>query len=206
MATDASRISDSVLGFGGKAVLTSPDHVSGSDRIAEAADILGLDNDAMIINVQGDEPDMPPALINQVAGALGDDPAASMATASAAVDDESQLDDPSVVKVVCDQAGYAIYFSRATIPWVRSDGSSAFVDHAITVVRRHLGIYAYRAGYIRTFASRDRCELEALEKLEQLRSIWYGDRIRCVEAAETPGPGIDTSEDLERARQDLSPD
>jgi len=127
-----------------------------------------------------------------------------MATASTWLATSSQLTDPSVVKVVTDKSGYAVYFSRATIPWVRSENSSELADNALQYGRRHLGIYAYRAGYIRSFAARDSCELENLEKLEQLRGIWHGDRILCVDAVETPGPGIDTEQDLDRARKALS--
>ncbi len=203
VATDDIRIAEAVNGFGGNAVLTSQDHPSGSDRIAEASRSLGLKDDAIIVNVQGDEPDMPAALINQVASALASDLDAAMATASAVFDDVSQLKDPSVVKVVTDKMGYAIYFSRAPIPWVRSEKSSDLAEHAHQRARRHLGIYAYRAGYIRKFASRKSCALENLEKLEQLRGIWHGDKILCVDAVEMPGPGIDTPQDLERARQAL---
>ena len=204
VATDDDRIVDVVKGFGGDAVLTSRDHPSGSDRIAEACRILGLEDQDIIVNVQGDEPDMPAALIDQVAQALASDGVASMATASTLLEDRSQLTDPSVVKVVTDRKGYAIYFSRATIPWVRSENSSKLAETAIKYGRRHLGIYAYRAGYIKTFAARESCELENLEKLEQLRGIWYGDRILCVDAVDTPGPGIDTEQDLERARKAVS--
>ena len=204
VATDDNRIVEAVKGFGGEAVLTSRDHPSGSDRIAEASRILGLEDQEIIINVQGDEPDMPAVLIDQVARALASDDVASMATASTLLENRSQLTDPSVVKVVIDRNGYAIYFSRATIPWVRSEKSSELADNALQYGRRHLGIYAYRAGYIRTFAAREICELESLEKLEQLRGIWYGDRILCVDAVETPGPGIDTDQDLDRARKSIS--
>jgi 3-deoxy-manno-octulosonate cytidylyltransferase (CMP-KDO synthetase) len=204
VATDHNRIVEVVKGFGGTAVLTSTDHPSGSDRIAEASRILGLENQEIIVNVQGDEPDMPAALIDQVAVALASDSGASMATASTLLEDRSQVTDPSVVKVVTDRNGYAIYFSRATIPWVRGENSSQLAESALQHGRRHLGIYAYRAGYIKEFAARGSCELENLEKLEQLRGIWYGDRILCVDAVQTPGPGIDTEQDLEQARKAIS--
>lgn len=201
VATDDDRIVRAVMGFDGHIVMTVEAHRSGSDRIAEAVSTLGLKDDAIVVNVQGDEPDMPVALIEQVAQALADDADAVMATACARLDDIAQLTDPSVVKVVTDKRGYAIYFSRATIPWMDSEKASALVPQH---VRRHLGIYAYRVGYIKRFASRQSCELENLEKLEQLRSIWYGDKICCVEAVEAPGPGIDTEADLERARQNMA--
>ncbi len=201
VATDDKRISDVVAGFGGESIMTSTEHQSGSDRIAEAATLRGLDRDAIVINVQGDEPDMPAALIRQVARALYDNPDASMSTASAELDDESQVLDPSVVKVVVDRNQYAMYFSRATIPWVRDESSLSISADASRFVRRHLGIYAYHVGYICDFARRSPCQLEDLEKLEQLRALWAGDRIKCVHAVESPGPGIDTLDDLERIRK-----
>ena len=204
VATDDARIADAVTGFGGEVVMTSPRHRCGSDRIAEAATALDLKDDAMIVNVQGDEPDMPAALIDQVAQALADDADAAMATACAPLDEVSQLTDSSVVKVVTDNSGHAIYFSRAAIPWVagaRGENSSDLAPHALQHLRRHLGIYAYSAGYIRLFASRQSCALENLEKLEQLRALWHGDKICCVDAVAAPSSGIDTEADLERARQ-----
>ncbi len=201
VATDDQRIVDVVEGFGGQAALTSRDHPSGSDRIAEASQKLGLAADDVIVNVQGDEIDMPAALINQVASALDAGSDAVMATASAPLAYPEEVSDPSVVKVVSDQSGYAIYFSRATIPWVRDELTSGLAGHAQDYIRRHLGIYAYSAGYIRTFAARGHCQLEDLEKLEQLRALWHGEKIRCVEALQSPGPGIDTEQDLQRARE-----
>jgi len=180
--------------------MTSPHHLSGSDRIAEAIDKLGFPDQEIIVNVQGDEPKMPPALINQVSELLVQKQLAVMATASASLDNPGQLTDPSVVKVVTDCNGYAIYFSRATIPWVRHETSSRLADNAASVVRRHLGIYAYRCGYIRQFSRQSMCELEQHEKLEQLRVLWHGEKIACAEAVEIPGPGIDTPADLERIR------
>ncbi len=199
VATDDPRIVAAVERFGGQSVLTSRCHPSGSDRIAEASRKLGLAGNDIIVNVQGDEIDMPAALINQVANAL--DPQSVMVTASAPLTRDSDVADPSVVKVVSDKAGHAIYFSRATIPWVRGESASALAGHARSHIRRHLGIYAYSAGYIRTFASRGCCQLEDLEKLEQLRALWYGEKIRCVEALQVPAPGIDTAQDLQRARE-----
>ena len=201
VATDNQRIVEAVERFGGQSVLTSRRHPSGSDRIAEASQKLGLAADDIIVNVQGDELDMPAVLINQVANALDPGSDAVMVTASAPLTCASEVSDPSVVKVVSDKSGYAIYFSRATIPWVRDESTSGLADHAQDHIRRHLGIYAYSAGYIRAFASRGHCQLEDLEKLEQLRAIWYGEKIRCVEALQIPGPGIDTEQDLQRARE-----
>ncbi len=201
VATDDNRIVEAVAGFGGQSVLTSSDHESGSDRIAEACEILNFDDDTIVVNVQGDEPDMPAALINQLADALFSESKAMSATASAPLDDIQQLQDPSIVKVVTDKYDYAVYFSRATIPWVRSENDSGLAADAWEIVRRHLGIYAYRVAYLKKFSALSSCDLEYREKLEQLRSIWHGDKILVVEAVETPGPGIDTEEDLEIARK-----
>lgn len=199
VATDDRRIADVVQGFGGAVVITATEHESGTDRIAEAVTILGLADDVTVVNVQGDEPDMPPALIEQLAIALERGESVEMATASAPIDDTSQLQDPSVVKVVVDRNEIALYFSRSTIPW--QDYKLTNNPAIPTNVRRHLGIYAYRAGYIKSFAARLPCELERLERLEQLRALWYGERIRCIQAIEIPGPGIDTATDLERVRE-----
>ncbi len=202
VATDDSRIETAVTRFGGQVVMTSEQHASGTDRVAEAASKLRLEEDEIIVNVQGDEPDMPPALVKQVAQALDADSVAKSCTASTPLDSAAQLHDPSVVKVVTDQSGYALYFSRAPVPWSRQEQQIG--EGPALSASRHLGIYAYRAGYIREFAGRPVCQLEQLEKLEQLRTLWYGEKILCVEALETPGPGIDTPQDLERARQQFT--
>ncbi len=201
VATDSRRITDAVESFGGEAVLTAPDHPSGSDRIAEASSLLGIEDGEIIVNVQGDEPDMSARLINQLVEGLVNDEVAAMATASAPLDHEAQLADPAVVKVVCDQSGHAMYFSRAPIPWVRDSGSSCPAENAGSHVSRHLGIYAYRAGFLRKYARMKRPVLEELEKLEQLRVLWHGHKILCLEAVVIPDPGIDTPEDLTAARK-----
>lgn len=202
VATDDARIQRAVAEFGCQVVMTAAHHPSGTDRIAEAADQLSLSDDEIIVNVQGDEPEMPPALIDQVAALLARQDAgqnaAVMATASAPIDDAEQLNDPSVVKVITDRDGYALYFSRAAIPRMRDDANLA---EAISVVRRHLGIYAYRRGYLRRFAQRPVCALEKYEQLEQLRVLVYGEKIACAEAVEIPAPGIDTPADLKRIRR-----
>ena len=200
VATDDERVRDAVEDFGGVAVMTRDDHPSGSDRIAEAVTLLELDDHDIVLNVQGDEPDMPVALMDQVVAALAADPKSCMATASAPLDDADQLTNPAVVKVVTDRDGRALYFSRAPIPWTRRSDDSALADDAWRHARRHLGIYAYRAGYIREFAARPACPPEKMEQLEQLRALWHGETITCVEAVEVPGPGIDTPADLDKAR------
>jgi len=213
VATDDARIARAVAAVDGDAVLTG-EHESGSDRIDEAAELLGLAPDAVIVNLQGDEPRMPAALINQVAARLAGDARAAMATASAPLDSPAQLADPSVVKVVVDAAGYALYFSRAGIPW-GADGADSAVDDgadsaavdagagvadATVTARRHIGLYAYRRAYLRQFAQYGACELERRERLEQLRALWHGDVIACVQAVAVPPPGVDTAEDVARMR------
>ncbi len=197
VATDDARVEQAVRDFGGRVVMTSSDHPSGTDRVAEAVGKLGFADQEIVVNVQGDEPEMPPELIDQVADLLASRQQAALATASAPFDHPAQLADPSVVKVVVDRNGYALYFSRAAIPHSRDGTASA----AATTARRHLGIYAYRCGYLRRFAERPVCPVEEQEKLEQLRALWYGEKIACAEATAIPAAGIDTREDLERARR-----
>lgn len=206
VATDDERIVECVNTFGGHAVMTSPHHPSGSDRIAEACEVIGLQGHDIVVNVQGDEPDMPQALINQLAEALARADGVDMATASAPLDHARDVTDPSVVKVVCDKSNRALYFSRATIPWVRQPQSSNLAEGAGDFVRRHLGIYAYRCGFLKRFTEMPQSPLEELEKLEQLRALWHGEKILCVEALEVPGPGIDTPEDLLRLQNRDSAD
>lgn len=207
VATDHAEVQAAVQAFANhtdttttQAILTSPDHPCGSDRIAEAIDLLNLPDDTLIVNVQGDEPQIPPRLITQVADLLAqkqpDTPAIKIATATAPLADPAHLTDPSIVKVVTDHADNALYFSRAAIPHQR-DGDESDTPQK---PRRHLGIYAYRAAYLREFAKRPPCPLEQHEKLEQLRALWYGDKIACAQAIEIPPPGIDTPADLARVR------
>lgn len=201
VATDDARIARAVTDFGATAVMSDALHSCGTDRIAEAAARLGFEEHEIIVNLQGDEPLMPPALINQVAQHLARRPCAAMATASAPLA-PGQLADPSVVKVVTDQDGYALYFSRAAIA-----RRPAPPEHdGTTVARRHIGIYAYRYGYLRRFSARPACALEQYERLEQLRVLWYGDRIACAEALEIPATGIDTPDDAARIRRIAWPD
>jgi len=217
VATDDARIADAAAAAGARALLTAAAHRSGSDRIDEAAAQLQLGADDIIVNLQGDEPRMPAALINQVAARLAGDPQAEMATATAPLDDAAQLADPAVVKVVTCARGYALYFSRAAIPWggdaaddaAAGDSADGDVDSAAadstaagpaTGPRRHIGIYAYRRDYLRRFAARGACALERRERLEQLRALWHGAHIACVEAVQAPPPGVDTAADVERLR------
>ena len=200
VATDDRRIYDIVIEFGAQAVMTSADHNSGSDRVAEAVAYLGLNDNEIIVNVQGDEPDIPPVLVNQVAAALEADHNCHMCTAITDIEHESELQDPAVVKVVTDINDYALYFSRSSIPFVRDS-----TGRGVAPPQRHLGIYGYRAGYIKNFASQAVSPLEESEKLEQLRALWYGDRILCIKADKIPTAGVDTEQDLERMRKHFNP-
>lgn len=193
VATDDARIEQAALEAGAEAIMTRADHHSGTDRIAEAIGLLGLREDEIVINVQGDEPDMPPELIRQLADALAQNPALLMCTACAPITEQIEINDPNVVKVVRDRNDFALYFSRAPIAFDRDEtGKFAY--------RRHLGIYAYRAAYVIEYSAAPVCSLEEAEKLEQLRVLYRGDRIYCPDAARVPGLGIDTEADLDRAR------
>lgn len=200
VATDNERIHRIVTEHGARAIMTSSDHASGTDRIAEATEHLGLDDDAVIVNVQGDEPEMPPELIDQVASALVQEPQCCMSTACTAITTESEFADSSVVKVVTDHRGFALYFSRSAIPFDRNSP----VSDLSGLARRHLGIYGYRAGFVRKFSGWSACPLEAQEKLEQLRVLWHGGRILCVDTNIRPGIGVDTEQDLEAVRRNFS--
>ena len=193
VATDDARIEHLALSAGAEAVMTRADHQSGTDRIAETAQLLSLSGAEIIINVQGDEPDMPPELIRQMADSLAQNQQISMCTACTPITHAGSINDPNVVKVVRDKNDIALYFSRSPIPFDR-DGPGEFA------YRRHLGIYAYRANYLIEFASTSPCALEQSEKLEQLRVLYRGDRLYCPDAVKSPGVGIDTQADIERAR------
>ncbi|WP_416310536.1 3-deoxy-manno-octulosonate cytidylyltransferase [Pseudomonas sp. W03] len=204
VATDDQRIFDACQGFGAEVVLTRADHNSGTDRLAEVADALGLADDAIVVNVQGDEPLVPPSIIDQVAANLAAHPEAGIATLCEEIHDPAALFNPNIVKVVSDKNGLALTFSRATLPWARD----AFaVDReslpANVPYRRHIGIYAYRARFLRDFVAWGPCWLEDTECLEQLRALWHGVRIHVADALEAPQAGVDTPEDLERVRRIL---
>jgi 3-deoxy-manno-octulosonate cytidylyltransferase (CMP-KDO synthetase) len=198
VATDDERIAAAVRTFGGTVCMTSPAHASGTDRIAETVEQLGLPPESIVVNLQGDEPQMPAALIRQVAQLLNERGEAQMATACHVIDEPAEFRDPNVVKVVTDRQGYAMYFSRAPVPWPREGGGELGGE---TRAYRHIGLYAYRAGFVREFAAWPVCALELTEGLEQLRALWQGARIAVCEAESLPGPGIDTAEDLERLRR-----
>ena len=198
IATDDETIARVARDFGADVLLTSAEHESGTDRLAEVVDQLGLDDDRLVVNLQGDEPLVPEQLIHQVVDGLAGDGDASIATVCKEVRNQRDYSDPSVVKVVRNRKGYAMYFSRAPIPWARNaDGVSSRWPQKPANVFHHIGIYAYRAGYLRRFATQEPCELESIEKLEQLRALWNGERIRVLKAYSLPGPGVDTIHDLE---------
>ena len=202
VATDDQRIVDACKAFGAHVVLTRADHESGTDRLAEVATQLGLASDAIVVNVQGDEPMIPPQVIDQVAANLAAHPEARMATLAEPIEDAQTLFNPNVVKVVSDINGLALTFSRATLPWARDD----FALHPDTLpqgvpYRRHIGIYASRAGFLHDFVSWGPCWLENTERLEQLRALWHGVRIHVADVVEAPPAGVDTPEDLERVRR-----
>lgn len=202
VATDDARIEAAARAFGAEVVMTSPEHRSGTDRIADAARQLGLPDDALVVNVQGDEPLMPPPLIRQVAGNLAAHPAADMATLSQRILTLSDLASPHVVKVVCDREGYALYFSRALIPQPRDGMPEAeHLADAVPGWQRHIGIYAYRVGFLRAFVRWPPAAIESTEMLEQLRALWNGASIHVAEACAPAPVGVDTPDDLARLRE-----
>lgn len=203
IATDDERIAAAARGFGAVVVTTDPAHASGTDRIAEVARRLGWPDDAIVVNLQGDEPAMPVVLIDQVADLLARHPAAQIATLAAPVTGLAEYLDPNAVKVVVDARGRALYFSRAPIPWHRDaagSGAPAHCDGAL----RHIGLYAYRVSALLRLAALPVAPLEDAEKLEQLRALHHGMEIRVGEAACRPGPDVNTAEDLARAAEALS--
>ncbi len=193
VATDSDEIEAAVSAAGGQACMTSSEHPSGTDRINEAAAAIGLPADAVVVNVQGDEPLIPPAVIDQIATLL-DTSGARMASLFEVIDDEGDDANPNIVKVVTNDSDEALYFSRARIPFDRDGDSPA------DVCKRHLGIYAYRVSLLNDFVGWPESPLEKLEKLEQLRAMHHGVTIQMAEAASTIPPGVDTAEDLERVR------
>ncbi len=195
VATDAPEVAAACAAHGVRALMTRADHPSGSDRLAEAVEQLGLGDDAVVVNVQGDEPLIAPGMIDACAAKLAAQPDCVMATVAHALTDPAEFANPNVVKLVTDQAGRALYFSRAPIAWWR-DGAGQ-PNQAL----RHVGLYAYRAGFLRRFPTLAVSPLEQIESLEQLRVLWHGERIAVHVSAERPGPGVDTPEDLALVRQ-----
>ena len=201
VAADAVEILDACAAHGVRAVATRADHPSGSDRLAEACELLGLDGDDVVVNVQGDEPLIDPALIDAVAALLAAQPLARMATAAHPIGSVAEFINPNVVKVITDAQGLALSFSRAPLPWWR-DGFAQGITQLPTqpAPLRHVGIYSYRAGFLRAFPSLPPAPIEQCEALEQLRALWHGHRIAVHLTPTAPGPGVDTPEDLARVR------
>lgn len=202
VAADDPRIVDACTAHGVEALLTRTDHPSGSDRLAEACTQLALADDAIVVNVQGDEPLIDPALIDAVARVLAAQDEAVMSTAAHPIGSAEEFANPNVVKVVLDARGHALYFSRAPIPCWR-DGAAREGAQAVPsdpAPLRHIGIYGYRAGFIRRFPTLPPAPVESTEALEQLRALWHGYRIAVHVSADNPGPGVDTPEDLARVR------
>ncbi|WP_043005325.1 3-deoxy-manno-octulosonate cytidylyltransferase [Comamonas testosteroni] len=207
VAADDESIVAACAQHGIQAILTRKDHPSGSDRLAEACAQLGLSGDDVVVNVQGDEPLIDPKLIEAVAQLLMARPEASMGTAAHPIDSLTDYRNPNVVKVVCDAKGLASYFSRAPIPFSRDHGDEAWwqtaapkAGHTGFTPLRHIGIYSYKAGFLREFPQLAPAPTEAMEQLEQLRALWHGHRIAVHITPDAPGAGVDTPEDLERVR------
>ncbi|MCC5958900.1 MAG: 3-deoxy-manno-octulosonate cytidylyltransferase [Ectothiorhodospiraceae bacterium] len=196
VATDDARIAAVAEDAGLQCLMTSPDHQSGTDRLAEAAVMLGLDDDEIVVNLQGDEPLMPPAHVRLTADLLGLHPAADVSTLVLPLDTAVELHDPNAVKAVVDGNGYALYFSRAPIPWDRDFGGRPPADRRGWL--RHLGIYGYRVGFLKRYPSLSTPAIERTESLEQLRVLWHGYRIITATVEQGAGPGVDTPDDLQR--------
>ena len=205
VAADDARIVTACQTHGIDAVLTRIDHPSGSDRLAEACDLLGLQDSDVVVNVQGDEPLIDPASINAAAELLQTRNDCSMSTLAHAIDSVADFANPNVVKVVLDARNTALYFSRAPIAWWRDGFAQGVTTLPSPAPLRHIGLYGYRVGFLREFPKLAQAPIEITESLEQLRAMWHGHRIAVHVTEHAPGPGVDTPEDLERVRALLSP-
>ncbi len=198
VATDDERVKTAVQNFGGQVCITSATHESGTERLAEVVAKMGIAEDHIVVNVQGDEPLVPPQIIRQVADNLASHEA-PMATLAVEINDSDEVFNPNAVKVVTDAHGYAIYFSRAPIPWDRDHFSTT--KEIVNPLKRHIGIYAYRAGFIERYINLPVSPIEKIESLEQLRVLWHGEKIHVDIAEIAPPPGVDTPEDLDAVRR-----
>ena len=201
IATDSTMIGMAAEDFGATVCMTLEEHRSGTDRLCEVVEKLGWADETVVVNLQGDEPLMPPAIIKQVAVNLLENPEADCASLYTGLSAEDAKD-PNIVKLVADANGFALYFSRSVIPYIRDPDDAAAAN---LMYKRHLGLYAYKAGLLRVFRNMKPCELEQAEKLEQLRLMWHGMKIHVAQAATIPGQGVDTPEDLERVRSAFVP-
>ena len=199
IATDSEKIKKLAENFGAKVCMTRADHQSGTDRLAEAAQQLAIADDDVIVNIQGDEPLIPIENVIQAADLLVDRSQAVMATLCERIMDTNEVHDPNCVKVVFNREQYALYFSRAPIPWQRGvfdQGEIKIGDHY-----RHIGLYAYRAGFLKVYAQMEKSPLEQIESLEQLRVLWHNQKIAIAEAKTSTPPGVDTQADLDKIRK-----
>lgn len=205
IATENSDVARACEAFGAEVCLTGDHHTSGTERIAEVIELANIQNDEIIVNVQGDEPLLPPELIHQVADGLQAHPEISMATLCETIDDLETVFNPNAVKVCRDVTNCAINFSRAPLPWSRdtfSESEKTLPEN--WAYKRHIGLYAYRAGFVKQYVAWPECALEHVEKLEQLRVLWYGEKILVLDALCDAGVGVDTQADLERVRALMS--
>ncbi len=202
VATDDQRIFDSVDALGIKVVMTAADHLSGTERINEVVEKLAWSDDDIVVNLQGDEPLIPPSYIQDVATALAGQQQAAIATLAAEIAEPAEIFNPNAVKVVVNQQGYAMYFSRAAIPWDRNafTAKGGLPSHNMPYLR-HIGMYAYTVKFLKTYCHWQASVLETVESLEQLRILWYGESIMVKTVAKTPEAGVDTEEDLKRVEQ-----
>jgi 3-deoxy-manno-octulosonate cytidylyltransferase (CMP-KDO synthetase) len=200
VATDSTEVALACKTHGVPCLMTRPDHPSGSDRLAEACQLLNLRDDHVVVNVQGDEPLMDPALVQAVAALLVQRPEAVMSTAAHPIHEQADYENPNVVKVVTDSRGLALYFSRAPIPNWRDAKAQGLGNPRPYPALRHIGLYAYRAGFLKQFPQLEPAPIEQMESLEQLRALWHGYKIAVHTTLQAPGPGVDTPEDLERVR------
>ena len=202
IATDDARIQSCCQEFGAEVCMTSPSHETGSDRLAEVVNLYGWSDETVVVNLQGDEPLTPITSLQQVTTNILNNPTASIATLATPLKTDKEYNDPNVVQVVTDKSGMALYFSRAPIPFQRdsqNEGAINVSDFAL----RHIGIYAYRASYLKQFAKMEVCPLEQLEKLEQLRAMWHGAKTHVAVAEDVPGHGVDTEADLKAVEKIL---
>lgn len=204
IATDDQRIAEVADAFGAEVCLTDPGHPSGTDRLAEVARLQGFADQDILVNVQGDEPLIPPAVINQVAANLAANSSAAIATLCEPLTTEKELRNPNAVKVVADRQGLALYFSRAPIPWPRDAFAAGEALPSTAAWARHIGIYAYRAGFLQRFVAWPPADIERLEQLEQLRALYNGEQIHVEQACEAVPAGVDTEADLDAVRQHVN--
>jgi 3-deoxy-manno-octulosonate cytidylyltransferase (CMP-KDO synthetase) len=203
VATDHEGVAETARAHGLDVCMTSPECASGTDRLAEVATRLGLPDSGVLVNVQGDEPLIDPELIRATALLLHERPESAMATVCHPLADIAEVLNPNVVKVVLDKHGHALYFSRAPIPWARdawAGNPEPLPLPATLPIYRHIGLYAYRVGFLKAYPNLERPALEVFESLEQLRALWHGERIAVLVSTAPLAPGVDTAEDLEKVR------